>query len=361
MCLTWSGKSQPEEELCGSHGTCIEGVCVCSSGWSNSLDLNHGYLGQNDYKNILRELKNESEVVTVEDFSEQLLLSSPCSKYDPFMTTIFSLSVIVCSVALIFSFYNKATQRIKAVHFFRTIALVHYIIYALLKLIKGNEAHEIFNLGAGWTLGVFFTCMNATIIFYLYKHLQYQVSKAKKLYTLRVSLFGYGISQLLTIQAGFALILNVFIFFFLHNIAPFYVWLIHDENLESEDFVDLLILYHRIFIYGFIGFYLVLLLLSEILLKSFVEDLKAVRDRRKMNNYSVSISESEERTTGWQDRLDSVLVHISSIRCAIKFQSFVTASLLCSLATFPSLSPLMQYSAHFGLGLIFPIHSLRFH
>eukprot|EP00924_Labyrinthula_sp_SR-Ha-C_P004400 snap_masked-scaffold_3-processed-gene-21.62-mRNA-1 protein AED:1.00 eAED:1.00 QI:0/0/0/0/1/1/2/0/195 len=195
MCLTWSGSIEPEEELCGKHGTCIDRTCICSPDWSTSFDINQGYFGQNDYSILFREFKNDSESIVLKDFIENLLLSSPCTRYDPIMAAIFSFSVISCSFSLAVSFYNKEIQKIKQVHILRTISLVSCLIYSIMKQVKGNRAHELFNFPVGFLFGIFVTSLNATVIFYLYKHLQYQTQKARMLYTLQISLFGYEISM----------------------------------------------------------------------------------------------------------------------------------------------------------------------
>eukprot|EP00924_Labyrinthula_sp_SR-Ha-C_P004405 snap_masked-scaffold_3-processed-gene-21.61-mRNA-1 protein AED:1.00 eAED:1.00 QI:0/0/0/0/1/1/2/0/86 len=86
-----------------------------------------------------------------------------------------------------------------------------------------------------------------------------------------------------------------------------------------------------------------------------------MRKRKQMNSNSVSIAEGKYAVTAWERKLDTVLIQIVSIRCAIRFLSIVVGLTFILLASFPRISPLMQYLLTFLGGCIYPILALRFH
>eukprot|EP00924_Labyrinthula_sp_SR-Ha-C_P004321 snap_masked-scaffold_3-processed-gene-20.6-mRNA-1 protein AED:1.00 eAED:1.00 QI:0/0/0/0/1/1/3/0/343 len=341
MCLTWSGKSYPEQDLCGNHGECIQDICVCFDGWSNSLDLNHGYLGQHDYSDILQEVQNKSDIVTLESFYEQLLLSSPCNRYDPIMSLMFSFSILACLTSIVFSFCRKKLRTLRTVHSFRTVSLISYASYSCIKLVKGNQANEIFYFPAGLFLSISIVSINASVIFYLYKHLKYQLEKAKTLYRMQVSLFGYGIIKVLRVEAILAMLINFIIFVLVLLTAPVYVFQMRDHNLKSDNIINLFNLYHKC------------------LLKSFMQDINSVLDSREMNEAKLSTANIVDQSSEWKNKLEIVLIRISSIRFSIRLQAALVGASFLILLLYPRFSNLIQYIAHFHAGCIYPIQAIK--
>eukprot|EP00924_Labyrinthula_sp_SR-Ha-C_P002312 maker-scaffold_16-snap-gene-0.42-mRNA-1 protein AED:0.00 eAED:0.00 QI:377/1/1/1/1/1/2/179/356 len=209
MCLTSSGKCNPFDKLCGNHGSCIENICVCNSGWTNSFDYNsHIYAGPGA-EEIFNSLKKNRSKVSLDEFLDELFLSAPCTKHLAGWNII-QITGILISLFSLFLIWRIQQNRKKWEKYDTTkvTTIINTVITNSIRL-KEQESMYPFSFAGSLGIALSFIFLQATIYFFFVKYTKYNLKKAKALYALRTTFYGYNVEKLFSFQIYFTFFLDV--------------------------------------------------------------------------------------------------------------------------------------------------------
>eukprot|EP00924_Labyrinthula_sp_SR-Ha-C_P010464 snap_masked-scaffold_79-processed-gene-0.34-mRNA-1 protein AED:1.00 eAED:1.00 QI:0/0/0/0/1/1/2/0/154 len=137
MCLTIIGEDKPENKLCGTHGFCQQGECICEPGWFRLLDFAPGIAsGDGAEKLFIDNFGNENHT-SFEEFKPILFKSAPCVGNIYLLQTIFLLSLFVNAFSILFLIYFPTRNKILLV--LKIGALLTGLIYAAMKVFLGEK------------------------------------------------------------------------------------------------------------------------------------------------------------------------------------------------------------------------------
>eukprot|EP00924_Labyrinthula_sp_SR-Ha-C_P001552 snap_masked-scaffold_18-processed-gene-1.14-mRNA-1 protein AED:1.00 eAED:1.00 QI:0/0/0/0/1/1/2/0/346 len=326
MCLTVFGETSPVNKLCGNHGSCIENICMCDSGWTNSLD--HGFhtsVGPGA-EEIFDSLKQNRSRISFDEFFTELTLSAPCTKQ-----------------------IQNNQFRSEKYEVLKILTILCAIVTNILKLIEGNPMFP-FSLEVSFGISLNFVLMNATTYFFFVKHTKYNLNKAKALATLRVKFCGFNAEYIFFLQIKFSFVLSVVLFGGCLFIQPLII--LSQRNKENMNFSVLESLRYLQIIQNVLGIISsgFIILVCRIVMHALEKDLKLLTDF-----YITARKQGKDQTSKKSNEVE-ILLH------RIKWTNFLTTQLyLTGLITFfvllvyPPSEIIMQYMGPFLAGIAVPL------
>eukprot|EP00924_Labyrinthula_sp_SR-Ha-C_P004683 maker-scaffold_1-snap-gene-8.0-mRNA-1 protein AED:0.00 eAED:0.00 QI:97/1/1/1/1/1/2/234/380 len=212
MCLNTLGDDKGGN-LCGFYGTCVENVCVCDAGWSNSIEQYPTLFLFDGAKRIFEEEGNST--ISFEEFKIELLKRVPCSRNDVIMYIVMGLAFICCFQALWKQLpFAISGKRRFLLMFPQILTFCLGIITAILKFIS-LETNYPYNLFYGLSYGVIIICMSISQRVFFFKYIKYHSKKAKELFEINSYICGISLERILTFHQKYFLISDLIILFFI--------------------------------------------------------------------------------------------------------------------------------------------------
>eukprot|EP00924_Labyrinthula_sp_SR-Ha-C_P004332 snap_masked-scaffold_3-processed-gene-20.29-mRNA-1 protein AED:1.00 eAED:1.00 QI:0/0/0/0/1/1/2/0/365 len=284
MCLTTTGETFPESDLCGTFGTCIQNTCVCKDNFVNSLDFLPAISGGSGAKKLLQNLTSNGEEVTLDKFYAQLIKIAPCTRHKPLIFGIFVLALFVIIPCIVFSFYSEKRKRFKVVHYVRTFSLSAFAVHAFLRVVFIDDAEYPFHFPSSLSVGFFVAGLNATFYFYFYQFTKYHLSKAKLLYGLKVTFYGFDLENIFFYQIRISIILDLFVYAGSYFAPPIFIQILCSRDSFTESDLNLIAIFQKLQHILGATFCLYLLFITRVLFPPLVADLKVLSDSRDMEN-----------------------------------------------------------------------------
>eukprot|EP00924_Labyrinthula_sp_SR-Ha-C_P009061 snap_masked-scaffold_2-processed-gene-11.0-mRNA-1 protein AED:1.00 eAED:1.00 QI:0/0/0/0/1/1/2/0/364 len=357
MCLTISGEKEPVEKLCGAFGKCVENICVCDSGWVRSIDISSNVYSNSGAKDVFDSLERNRSKVSLNEFLTEISLSAPCTKNIPLLTGIYSLTVI--SVFLVTFIMLKVQKKKHKSKYLQTLKFINLGVTAYWSIDRLFERETIFPFSFKNSLAVGIDSMLVMMVFYFFfvKHANYNLQKAKALYSLRATLWGINLETLFIYQKRFSFFLYVIGFGGSFLISPLIVGFYRHQDSISFEVFNLLRTFQEI--QNFLGLLSVLYLLvfSQIVTKTLFTDLSKLLDVQTITTNPVYQTDSHIKEDMENKKKNSVIKLMSQIT-----YTNIIMSLWCSNAAivffvfilFPETDVSMQYLGPMQTGVLFP-------
>eukprot|EP00924_Labyrinthula_sp_SR-Ha-C_P008184 snap_masked-scaffold_11-processed-gene-5.19-mRNA-1 protein AED:0.12 eAED:1.00 QI:0/0/0/1/1/1/2/0/357 len=357
MCMTTGGATLPENSLCGRFGTCVENSCICDMNFQQSLDF-FPVLGQDSgARKIYLNFTEEGDDVNFKAFYQEFFRQSPCTKFLPVFNFIFASIIITTSSAFFYSMYFKKTRRIKEIHICRN---------GILKLSLPEENFYPFNMATSLVVSFLIFFVTSTCFLYFHKHSEYHLKKAKTLYSLKVTYFGFDMEKFFKRQVKFSGVVDIFIFAILYFIPPIMIEMLRKRDtfqLELLELSQIIIIAQNIL--GLI-FLLYLFLLSRILFSALITDLQTLEEAVTSRKHNPSFkgetySSIEPTPISKQQKLAQLISRARRTRRLLTVY-FAFWMIIFALPIFiASARPIFQYVAPLMTGIFFPIISVHFY
>eukprot|EP00924_Labyrinthula_sp_SR-Ha-C_P009995 snap_masked-scaffold_21-processed-gene-5.66-mRNA-1 protein AED:1.00 eAED:1.00 QI:0/0/0/0/1/1/2/0/343 len=337
MCLTVFGETSPVNKLCGSHGSCLENVCVCDSGWERSLDhVAHTYAGPGA-EEIFNSLKQNETTLSLDEFMNELSLAAPCTRNTTLLNTLHITGLFVSSFSLIVILKLQKNQfRSEKYEILKVMTILCSMITNITRL-SGDNLIFPFSPKVSYAICCNFILMHATIYFFFIKHTRYSLNKTKAFSALQSTLFGYNIEKLFLYQINFTFLLDVVIFGMISFSQPIIVQLQEQKNNISFAVFDNLRQLHIIQI-------------CHTVMKSLKKDLKVLTEYYR--THKEHLNQTDESTS----------IAVNSLLARIDRTNFLTTQLFLGGAVsfsiflvFPPSEVLLQYLGPFLSGIATPL------
>eukprot|EP00924_Labyrinthula_sp_SR-Ha-C_P006130 snap_masked-scaffold_54-processed-gene-0.13-mRNA-1 protein AED:1.00 eAED:1.00 QI:0/0/0/0/1/1/3/0/208 len=196
MCMNTLGEVSFGEDACGIHGTCVNQVCICESGWENSIELFPTLFIKSGAREIYNNLTDLSDFVSLDEFKKELLNKAPCSRLDDLYYTIKYIP-----------FALSKKRRLKRL-LPQILTFMFGFITAIFKTISLDNIYP-FHFGFSFSLAVLYVSSNiAKNIFYL-KFVEYHIEKAKQAFGIEVTFFGYHLDSVIRIQEKYIMFIDI--------------------------------------------------------------------------------------------------------------------------------------------------------
>eukprot|EP00924_Labyrinthula_sp_SR-Ha-C_P009739 snap_masked-scaffold_22-processed-gene-4.19-mRNA-1 protein AED:1.00 eAED:1.00 QI:0/0/0/0/1/1/3/0/233 len=190
MCLTNVGKTFPEEELCGAHGTCLEGVCVCDTNWGNSIDLAPVLALNQGAREIFENATVNSTSITVQEFESLFINSSPCSRMIPVRNFMYSINLLFSILATFYFIRNMKTKADLNKRLPQVISFIPVMIDSVLKIVYQEKVSFPFSFFPSLIVGSLIVYFQLSIYNFYCKYTKYHLSKARQKFGLEVKFLG---------------------------------------------------------------------------------------------------------------------------------------------------------------------------
>eukprot|EP00924_Labyrinthula_sp_SR-Ha-C_P007108 snap_masked-scaffold_8-processed-gene-9.51-mRNA-1 protein AED:1.00 eAED:1.00 QI:0/0/0/0/1/1/2/0/185 len=179
MCLTNEGNIGSVEKLCGFHGTCVQNICICDDGWSNSFEFMPTLFTNEGARELYNNISNFGQKeLRLSEFKRELLNRSPCSRHDNTMYTLYAASLVVCCIAVVVNFLHLSTKKKKfSADVQLIITFLFLIVCAIIKLISLDTFFRFNFIYLLFTISFLFVYVNN--IFFI-KHTKYHLRKAEE-------------------------------------------------------------------------------------------------------------------------------------------------------------------------------------
>eukprot|EP00924_Labyrinthula_sp_SR-Ha-C_P011769 snap_masked-scaffold_69-processed-gene-0.13-mRNA-1 protein AED:0.29 eAED:1.00 QI:0/0/0/1/1/1/3/0/212 len=206
MCMNTLGEVSFGEDACGIHGTCVNQVCICESGWENSIELFPTLFIKSGAREIYNNLTDLSDFVSLVEFKKELLNKAPCSRLDGLYYT------IVVALWKYIPFALSKKRRLKRL-LPQILTFMFGFITAIFKTISLDNIYP-FHFGFSFFLAFLYVSSNiAKNVFYI-KFVQYHLVKAKKAFGIEVTFFGYSMESVLKIQQKYIIFIDIMVLSF---------------------------------------------------------------------------------------------------------------------------------------------------
>eukprot|EP00924_Labyrinthula_sp_SR-Ha-C_P002112 snap_masked-scaffold_19-processed-gene-0.16-mRNA-1 protein AED:1.00 eAED:1.00 QI:0/-1/0/0/-1/1/1/0/331 len=294
MCLTVTGETSPLNKLCGKHGSCLESICVCDSGWERSLDnVAHTFAGSGA-EEIFNSLKQNRSGLSLEEFIDELSLSAPCTRHVALWSFIHIAGIIFSFIVLLIIVMTQS-QRFKQEKYeiLKVLTIVASIITNCLKLFDENLNFP-FSLEPSYGIAILAILMQATFYFFFVKHTKYNLSKAKALYTLRATFCGHDVEKLFLFQINFNFFFDVIVFGGFALLQPMVVHIyLRDKDLE---FAILETLKYLQYLQQIVAIFCsaLIVLVCHVVMNAMLKDLRVLLQIYSTNNKQ-TVDEDSER------------------------------------------------------------------
>eukprot|EP00924_Labyrinthula_sp_SR-Ha-C_P007106 snap_masked-scaffold_8-processed-gene-9.50-mRNA-1 protein AED:1.00 eAED:1.00 QI:0/0/0/0/1/1/4/0/356 len=318
MCLTNEGNAGPIEKLCGFHGTCLQNICICDDGWSNSFEFMPTLFTNEGARELYNNISNfGGKELRLSEFKRELLNRSPCSRHDNTMYTLYAVSLIICCVAIVAGFYHlSVTKKREEGTYPFFLSFIAFIVGALMKLISLDNVFPfnfIFSLS-----NILFAFVHGLVTnsFFL-KYTKYHLRKGKLNFGLQVKIYGRNADGIFKVQPRFLLTLHVLSCIL--SLA-FPVFTVMGLKFQEELNFEMLVFSQEMFI---LFIYYTIFLLSHL---AFSE---LAKDYFKLSNLSDN-TKIDETTKKKNELLLSLSIKIIGLRNRIlSYQYFIVIQVGC--------------------------------
>eukprot|EP00924_Labyrinthula_sp_SR-Ha-C_P009703 snap_masked-scaffold_22-processed-gene-3.17-mRNA-1 protein AED:1.00 eAED:1.00 QI:0/0/0/0/1/1/2/0/373 len=351
MCLTNLGKTFPEEELCGAHGTCVEGICVCDTNWGNSIDLAPVLALNQGAREIFENATVNTTSITVEEFESLFINSSPCSRMIPFRNTLFSINFLFSLFAALYSIkYIKTKVDLKK-RIPQIFSCLLVMTEAALKIVYQENISFPFSFVPSLLIGVLIIYFQISVYDFYCKYTKYHLAKARKRFGLKVKFLGINLENFLVYQIHYSKYYEVILYGSTFFIAPIIIQIMRKQN--KFDFNLFLVAHKFIIAQWIIGFVIVLFLflLTQAIFSSLIADFKALKELYKENtNYFSLLKErAQEETNSKYTKLEIIIISLERTQTLISFFVFLC---IISYLTFFLYIPSQLWFQYIGPGLV---------
>eukprot|EP00924_Labyrinthula_sp_SR-Ha-C_P006110 maker-scaffold_54-snap-gene-0.42-mRNA-1 protein AED:0.26 eAED:0.26 QI:23/1/1/1/1/1/2/40/384 len=351
MCMNTLGEVSFGEDACGIHGTCVNQVCICESGWENSIELFPTLFIKSGAREIYNNLTDLSDFVSLDEFKKELLNKAPCSRLDGLYYTIVGLTYI-CTLVALWKHIPFALSKKR--RFKRTLPQILTFMFgfitAIFKTISLDNIYP-FHFGFSFSLALLYVSSNiAKNIFYV-KFVQYHLKKAKKVFGIEVTFLGYSMDSLLKVQQRYIIFIDI-IFLSFTYFLPIFVSVILDtqDNFNFNLLVLSQIVYLVLFYYSFI-YLAYLLVLNHVVFTGLEKDFAKLLSISRMNTNPSSGSNSKTA------KINRLLKNTHSIKLSIFSYTLIWFIVFGMLIFFYQTQGSLQYFNMIACGILWPIHT----
>eukprot|EP00924_Labyrinthula_sp_SR-Ha-C_P014722 snap_masked-scaffold_85-processed-gene-0.14-mRNA-1 protein AED:1.00 eAED:1.00 QI:0/0/0/0/1/1/2/0/358 len=352
MCLTLTG--EVNKNICGAHGTCIDGECICDAGWSHMVDFGLTLAGGKGAEELFEENFGNGNSTSFKEYKELFIKATPCVGNETFVLTGYILGVLANLLCIGYMIYFPAT-RDKTFLYIKIITLFLGLIYTIIKILLGEKAAYPYFFSTSLLFAAYLVLMNTIISIYFYKYGKYHLEKAKLMYSLRVKFHGVDIERILKYQVSILFVVFIVGFSGTFFIPPFYLQIKKRENGFSFETMKVLKRFQE-----FQNLFIVIIalyntLMTNIILGALLKDLKLLSEARTQNNI-------DKRNYSCQLTVDSRTASLNKLMKHTAWTNFILSAWFLNGASFflcvvliPGAEYLLPYLTPFQLGVFFPI------
>eukprot|EP00924_Labyrinthula_sp_SR-Ha-C_P010445 maker-scaffold_79-snap-gene-0.44-mRNA-1 protein AED:0.00 eAED:0.00 QI:218/1/1/1/0/0.5/2/150/358 len=358
MCLTLTG--EVNKNICGAHGTCIDGECICDSGWTGLLDFTPEASGGDGAHQLFIDNFGNGNKTSFEDFKPILFKAAPCTGNIGLLKTLLIISIFVSLVCLVYSFYLP-TRSERKFRILKITGISVSLIYIVLKLSFFEDAVYPYFLPTSLIIGFFLISMNSIINFYFYKYAKYHLEKARMMYSLKVRFYGVDVEKLFKYQVSFSFLFHVIVFPFSYFIPPIYLSLNKTETKFSFETMKTLtnIQVTNNLITFLVSFYF--FLICQVVLGALLKDLKLLAEANTVYIQDKDFDEQNSTTISRGSGIHGLILrtrwssYIISAWCLAGVITFLFVSI------FSGGEFAISYFFHFQIGVSFPLVCILMH
>eukprot|EP00924_Labyrinthula_sp_SR-Ha-C_P009736 snap_masked-scaffold_22-processed-gene-4.14-mRNA-1 protein AED:1.00 eAED:1.00 QI:0/0/0/0/1/1/2/0/394 len=356
MCMTNFGKTFPEKELCGAHGTCLEGVCVCDTNWGNSIDLAPVVALNQGAREIFESATANLTSISVDEFEHLLIRSSPCSRIIPFRNGLYSVSFLFSLFAAFYFITRIKTRADLRKTAPQMLSLVLIMIDAFLKIAFQENVSFPFSFFPALVIASIVVYFQISVYDFFCKYSKYHLIKARHNFGLEVKFLGINLEKFLVYQIHYSKYFEIIFYSGTFFVPPILIQVMRQRN--EFDF-DLFLIAHKLIIAQWIigsCIVLFLFLLTQAVFGGLLSDLKALKlIYEKSPEYSSRLRErAQSFTAAKQTILENNIRTLQKTRILVS--NFVISCILSYIAwfVFPPSQLAFQYIGPGLVGLNWP-------
>eukprot|EP00924_Labyrinthula_sp_SR-Ha-C_P007145 snap_masked-scaffold_8-processed-gene-10.14-mRNA-1 protein AED:1.00 eAED:1.00 QI:0/0/0/0/1/1/2/0/394 len=352
MCLTNEGNIGSVEKLCGFHGTCVQNICICDDGWSNSFEFMPTLFTNEGARELYNNISNFGQKeLRLSEFKRELLNRSPCSRHDNTMYTLYAASLVVCCIAVVANLHHLSVTKKReegAAPFLLTFLL--FIFAASIKIISLDNVFP-FNFVFSFSSLLFAFAHGIFNNIFFLKYTRYHLIKSKLNFGLEIKICGKSAEGIFKFQAKILLTLHILVYTLSFGFPVFSVlYLKFQENFNFE----VLVIAQKIFL---LSIFYALFRFIYIFILSYVTFSELAKDYFKLSNISNN-TDIDEITKKRQEELVQLTKKILTLRNRILFANSFWFSFFFVYAFFPSTQVSYQYFIVVQVGISWPILSI---
>eukprot|EP00924_Labyrinthula_sp_SR-Ha-C_P014721 snap_masked-scaffold_85-processed-gene-0.15-mRNA-1 protein AED:1.00 eAED:1.00 QI:0/0/0/0/1/1/2/0/370 len=320
MCLTLLGSNKPENKLCGAHGTCFEGKCICDSGWNKLLDFSPTIASGQGIEQLFKEHNWNQNKTSYKEFESILLKSSPCAANENLRQIISILCLIVTLFCLGFLIFFRRKTNNKHL-FLKIIVLFSGLIYSVTKLILGEKASYPYYFPSSFLLALYMVGINTVIYFYFFSLAKYHLKKAKLLFALKVTFYSFEVEKILKYQIFFSFITQILIFSFSYFAPSIYLYINKGEDKFSFYTIKTIsrIQITQNILAIFITFYY--FLISNIVLEALLKDLNIISSARSHYIEPKETNRGSKATNSSSNNIEALIKNTALAKVSISISA----------------------------------------